>query len=105
MAASRIDASDLRTLASEADVDVALTGTLLRSGEQIRMTSQLLEVPGGTVLWSLSSQATMSDIFELQDTLTQRIVESLQLPLTEREPRLRRRDGRAPPPGHAVALR
>jgi len=61
MTASRIDVSDLRKLASEADVDVALTGTLLRSGEQIRMTSQLLEVPGGTVLWSLSSQATMSE--------------------------------------------
>jgi len=105
MAASRIDASDLRTLASEADVDVALTGTLLRSGEQIRMTSQLLEVPGGTVLWSLSSQATMSDIFELQDTLTQRIVESLQLPLTEREARLVRGDVPATPRAHEFYLR
>jgi serine/threonine protein kinase len=105
MTASRIDASDLRKIASEADVDVALTGTLLRSGEQIRMTSQLLEVPGGTVLWSLSSQATMSDIFDLQDTLTQRIVESLQLPLTEREARLVRGDVPATPRAHEFYLR
>jgi tetratricopeptide (TPR) repeat protein len=105
MTASRIDASDLRKLASEADVDVALTGTLLRSGEQIRMTTQLLEVPGGTVLWSLSSQATMSDIFELQDTLTQRIVASLELPLTERESRMVRGDVPATPRAHEFYLR
>jgi len=105
MTASRIEASDLRKLAAEADVDVALTGTLLRSGEQIRMTTQLLEVPGGTVLWSLSSQATMSDIFELQDTLTQRIVESLELPLTEREARLVRGDVPATPRAHEFYLR
>jgi TolB-like protein len=105
MTASRVDPSDLRKIATEADVDVALTGTLLRSGEQIRMTSQLLEVPGGTVLWSLSSQATMSDIFELQDTLTQRIVESLQLPLTEREARFVRGDVPATPRAHEFYLR
>jgi len=105
MTASRIGANDLRRLATEADVDVALTGTLLRSGEQIRMTSQLLEVPGGTVLWSLSSQATMSDIFELQDTLTQRIVSSLELPLTEREARLVRGDVPATPRAHEFYLR
>jgi serine/threonine-protein kinase len=105
MTAARIDLNDLRKLASEADVDVALIGTLLRSGEQIRMTSQLIEVPGGTVLWSLSSQATMSDIFELQDTLTQRIVSSLELPLTEREARLVRGDVPATPRAHEFYLR
>jgi len=105
MAASRIDPSDLKTLAVEADVDVALTGTLLRAGQQIRVTTQLVEVPGGTVLWSLTSQATMSDIFELQDTLTQRIVASLELPLTDREARLMRRDVPATPRAHELYLR
>ena len=99
------DALDLRRLATEVDVDVALTGTLLRGGDQIRVTSQLVEVPGGTVLWSLTSQATMSDIFELQDRLTQRIVESLQLPLSEREARVLRRDVPASPRAHEFYLR
>ncbi len=105
MTASKIDTTDLKALATQADVDVALTGTLLRSGEQIRMTSQLLEVPGGTVLWSQSSQATMSDIFALQDTLTQRIVSSLELPLTEREARLVRGDVPANSRAHEFYLR
>ncbi len=105
MTASKIDTSDLKALATQADVDVALTGTLLRASEQIRMTSQLLEVPGGTVLWSQTSQATMSDIFALQDTLTQRIVSSLELPLTEREARLVRGDVPANSRAHEFYLR
>jgi TolB-like protein len=99
------DGLDLKRLAVEADVDVALTGTLLRGGDQIRVTSQLVEVPGGTVLWSLTSQATMSDIFDLQDKLTQRIVESLQLPLSEREARVLKRDVPASPRAHEFYLR
>jgi serine/threonine protein kinase len=97
--------ADPKTLAEEADVDIALTGTILRAGEQIRVTTQLVEVPSGTVVSSLSSQATMSDLFELQDRLTQRIVESLELPLTEREARLVRRDVPATPRAHEFYLR
>src|SRR5258708_4316303 len=106
MAAVRFGpAFDPKLLAEEADVDVALTGTLLRAGEQLRVTTQLVEVPSGTVVSSLSSQATMSDLFELQDSLTQRIVESLELPLTDREARLVRRDVPASPPAHEFYLR
>jgi serine/threonine protein kinase/tetratricopeptide (TPR) repeat protein len=106
MSASRFGATaDLKTLATEADVDIALTGTLLRAGEQIRVTTQLVEVPGGTVQWSLTSQATMSDLFQLQDSLTQRIVESLELPLTEREAKLVRHDVPATPRAHEFYLR
>jgi len=96
---------DPKQLAEEADVDVALTGTLMRGGDQIRVTTQLVELPAGTVLWSLTSQATMSDIFELQDRLTQRIVESLELPLSEREARVLRRDVPATPRAHEFYLR
>src|ERR1043165_2055309 len=96
---------DPKKLAEDADVDVALTGTLMRGGDQIRVTTQLVELPAGTVLWSLTSQATMSDIFELQDNLTQRIVESLELPLSEREARVLRRDVPATPRAHEFYLR
>ena len=36
-----------RRIAAEADVDRVLTGTLLRSGDQLRVTTQLVEAPGG----------------------------------------------------------
>ena len=83
---------DLESLARLADVDVALTGTMLSIGSKIRVAAQLIEVPSGTVLWSDTSTAATDDVFQLQDDLTGRIVASLELPLTAREHRLLRRD-------------
>ena len=44
------DAPDLKALAAEADVDRVVMGTLLRAGDQLRVTAQLVEAPGGTLL-------------------------------------------------------
>ena len=82
------EGADVETIGHQAGVDVVLTGTLLRAGSQLRVTAQLVEVEGGTLLWSETSQVTLGDIFQLQDDLTHRIVASLQLPLTAREHRL-----------------
>ena len=70
-AAARFDpqAPDLRKLAADADVDVALMGTILRAGSQLRATAQLVEAPGGTVVWSHSSQHPLQDVFAMQDEL------------------------------------
>ena len=89
LAAARFasNAPDLRTIASEANVDVVLSGTLLRAGEVLRVSAQLLEAPAGTVLWSHTAQVALGDIFQLQDTLARQIVESLALPLSGRERR------------------
>lgn len=103
--AARLAELDPRQIAEEADVDVALTGTLMRAGDQIRVSSQLVELPSGAVIWSQSSQARTDDLFEMQDRLTQRIVESLHLPLTERESRLVKRDVPATPRAHEFYLR
>jgi serine/threonine protein kinase len=54
-------APDLRAIASEAKVDVVLTGTLLRAGDLLRVSAQLLEAPAGTVLWSHSAQVARLD--------------------------------------------
>jgi TolB-like protein/tetratricopeptide (TPR) repeat protein len=76
---------DLREIAKEVDVDTVLTGTLLRAGTQLRLTTQLVEAPSGTLIWSKASQVELSDIFQLQDTLVSGVVESLALPLTAGE--------------------
>ena len=78
-------ALDLREIASEVDVDTVLTGTLLRAGTQLRLTTQLVEAPSGTLIWSKASQVELRDIFQLQDTLVSGVVESLALPLTAGE--------------------
>jgi serine/threonine protein kinase/cytochrome c-type biogenesis protein CcmH/NrfG len=79
LAASRFatDAPDLKAIAEELDVDHVLAGTLLRSGDRLRISAQLVKAPGGNVVWSHAAQVAMGDLFELQDTLTHGIVNAL----------------------------
>jgi TolB-like protein len=90
LAAARFkaEAPDLAALASDLDVNVAVTGTLLRAGTEVRVATQLIEVQTGRLLWSKTTQVTLKDIFQLQDDLTREIVESLSLPLSAREQRM-----------------
>jgi eukaryotic-like serine/threonine-protein kinase len=76
------DAPDLKVLAVEADVDRVVMGTLLRSGDQLRATAQLVEAPSGTLLTSHTVQTSLGDLFRLQDDIARRVVEALSLPLT-----------------------
>ena len=75
------DAPDLKTLAAEADVDRVVMGTLIRSGDQVRAATQLVEAPEGTLLTSHAVQSSMGDLFRLQDDIARRVVEALSLPL------------------------
>ena len=86
------DHVDLKKLAAEADVDVVLAGSLVRSGEQLRVSTQLTAVPAGTLRWSGTWQVALGDLFHVEDDLAKRVVESLALPLTAREHGLLRRD-------------
>ncbi|HEY7614476.1 MAG TPA: protein kinase [Gemmatimonadales bacterium] len=79
---------DLKVLATEAGVDVVVTGTLLRAGDQVRVSTQMLEAPSGTLLSSSTAQVALTDLFQLQDDLARQIVESLALPLSSRDHRV-----------------
>jgi serine/threonine protein kinase/tetratricopeptide (TPR) repeat protein len=80
------DAPDFKAVAAEADVDRVVTGTILRSGDQLRVVAQLLEAPNGTVLASHTVQSTLGDLFGLQDDIARRLVDALSLPLTNSTP-------------------
>ena len=81
---------DLKRLAAEADVDLVLFGTLLRAGPRLRATAQLVEAPAGTVRGAHTVEADVGDAFRLQDELSRRIVEFLELPLGRGETAVRR---------------
>lgn len=72
---------DLKALAAEADVDRVVMGSLLRSGDQLRATAQLVETPGGRILTSHTVQSSLGDLFTLQDNIARRVVDALSLPL------------------------
>jgi TolB-like protein len=83
---------DLKQIAAEAGVDVVLLGTLLRAGEQVRVSTQLVEVPSGTVVCTRTAQVALTDIFQLQDELTRQIVDALAIPLSVHDQSVLRHD-------------
>jgi TolB-like protein/tetratricopeptide (TPR) repeat protein len=74
-------APDLKALAAEVDVDRVVTGSLLRSGEHVRASVQLVDAPAGTLLTSHTVQSSLGDLFHLQDDIARRVVDALSLPL------------------------
>jgi TolB-like protein len=76
------EAPDLKALAAEADVDRVVMGTLVRAGDQLRATTQLVDTPAGTLLASHTVQSALGDLFRMQDDIARRVVDALALPLT-----------------------
>ncbi len=83
---------DVKTISEKAQVDAILTGSILSDGENLRVTTQLVQAPDGALVWSNTSQVSLRDIFQLQDSLVDRIVQSLAVPLTAREQRALKHD-------------
>lgn len=85
------DGGDPRKLAVDADVDLALLGSLRRSGSQLRASIQLVEAGSGTVLGAATVKGAMDDIFALEEQLTDAAAGLLAA----------HRGARAAPPGRA----
>jgi eukaryotic-like serine/threonine-protein kinase len=66
-------------------VDAVLSGTVQRSGDQIRVTVQLIRVGNGHTVWADKFDQTFTDIFGIQDAISDSVVRSLALNLTTDE--------------------
>jgi TolB-like protein/DNA-binding winged helix-turn-helix (wHTH) protein/Tfp pilus assembly protein PilF len=86
----RYSGSDLDVIAAgrEQRVDAVLEGSIYRSGERIRLSVQLVSVRDGASLWSYKCDERCSDIFAVQDSISERVAEALALKLTGEERRL-----------------
>ncbi len=51
-----------------------LQGSVQFSGDRVRVTTQLVEAERGEQVWSQRNEGTLSDVFEFQDELVQRVV-------------------------------
>jgi serine/threonine protein kinase len=74
-------------IARELHVRYVLEGSVRRAGTQLRITAQLIEADADTHLWAEKYAGTLDDVFELQERLSRRIVEGLQLTLSRDEQR------------------
>ncbi len=69
----------------EMGVRYVLEGSVQKAGEQVRITTQLIDATTGYHLWSEQYDRPLKDIFALQDEIVQKIVTTLKLQLTLQE--------------------
>ena len=75
-------AKDLLAAGRTLGVDAILSGTIQRSGERVRATVQLVHVASGRTVWSEKFDQTFTDIFGIQDAISDSVARSLALDLT-----------------------
>ncbi len=84
---------DQDPLSAARDLDVAwiVDGSLQRRGAQLRVTARLLSVADGTAAWSGSFDARVTNVFDVQDSISEKISRVLAEALNP---------SRGPVPGH-----
>ncbi|HEY7213479.1 MAG TPA: protein kinase, partial [Thermoanaerobaculia bacterium] len=75
----------LPSIASELGVDVVLTGTVTRSGERLRITTQLVRAEPEQQLWTAIFNRDARDVLALQDDVAREVAHQVQLELTDQE--------------------
>jgi DNA-binding winged helix-turn-helix (wHTH) protein/TolB-like protein/Flp pilus assembly protein TadD len=69
-------------------VEAVLDGRLQRDDKKIRVTAQLIKVEDGSSLWTGTFDDFFTNLFALQDSISERMAEALSLQLTRDEQQL-----------------
>ena len=69
----------------ELNVDAVLTGSVVRSGERVRITVQLIHASTDRTLWTDSYERDVRDVLTLQREVTRDIVREIKIKLTPKE--------------------
>jgi TolB-like protein/DNA-binding winged helix-turn-helix (wHTH) protein/Tfp pilus assembly protein PilF len=75
----------LPQIARELNVDAVVEGTVLRSGDRVRITAQLIEASTDKHLWSQSYEGELRDTLALQKKVAGAIADQIRINLTPQE--------------------
>ncbi len=81
---------DIKHIAEMLGVRTILEGSVRKAGNRIRITAQLIDATDGYHLWSRRFDAEMTDIFAVQDDISQAIVDTLKVRLMGAKPTAQR---------------
>ena len=70
--------SDVKQVAHELGVRYVLEGSVRKAGERVRVSAQLVEGTSGRQLWAKRHDRELSDIFALQDEITETIIGAVE---------------------------
>jgi TolB-like protein/Tfp pilus assembly protein PilF len=72
---------DVREVGEALNVSLVLQGTVRRAGDQVRISTQLVDTENGFQLWSDVYNHELQDIFRIQEEIAHSIVKALQIEL------------------------
>jgi TolB-like protein/DNA-binding winged helix-turn-helix (wHTH) protein/Flp pilus assembly protein TadD len=75
----------LPQIARELNVDAVIEGSVLRSGDRVRITAQLIEASADRHLWSQSYEGELRDTLALQSRVASAIADQIRINLTPQE--------------------
>ena len=78
-------APQLQQVAAELGVSYLLEGSVRKAGQRVRITGQLIDGANGGHVWADRYDRDLTDIFAIQDEITQAIVEQLKVRLLPEE--------------------
>jgi adenylate cyclase len=78
-------AVDVREVGRDLGVSHVLEGSIRKSGNRLRITSQLIDTSNGDHVWAERDDRNLDDIFAVQDEITHNIVVELQVKLVRGE--------------------
>jgi adenylate cyclase len=76
---------DVRAVGRDLGVRFVLEGSVRRAGNRVRITAQLIDTKTGGQLWAERFDRDLSDLFAVQDDVTRRIVDALEVTLSPAE--------------------
>ncbi len=78
---------DIPTIAAKLNVAHVLEGSVRKSGNQLRITAQLIEALTDTHLWSETYDRELKSVFAIQDEIATAVVDALKITLLGKEPK------------------
>ncbi|HJP98907.1 MAG TPA: hypothetical protein VJ862_10125, partial [Rhodanobacteraceae bacterium] len=75
-------AEDLRKVGEVLDVATVLEGSVQQSGDEVRITAQLIDARSGYHLWSEKYDRKLTSIFAVEDEISKAIADKLQVQLS-----------------------
>jgi TolB-like protein/DNA-binding winged helix-turn-helix (wHTH) protein/Tfp pilus assembly protein PilF len=75
----------LPEIARELSVDAVVEGTVLRSGDRVRITAQLIDASSDQHLWSQSYEGELRDTLALQNQVAREIADQIRINLNPQE--------------------
>jgi TolB-like protein/class 3 adenylate cyclase/tetratricopeptide (TPR) repeat protein len=78
-------AVDVKRAARELGVRYVLEGSVRKGGNRVRITAQLIDASTGNHIWADRYDGELTDVFELQDEITRKVVAAIEPKLLEAE--------------------